>query len=50
MWSVINWIPLIGWNYSIQTEENILTNESTQIYNRSCGFNPAYNWKPPMFD
>ena len=37
MWPVINWIPLIGWNYSIQTGENILTNESTWIYNSSRG-------------
>ena len=35
MWPVINSIPLIGWNYSIQTGENISiisTNERTQIY------------------
>ena len=32
MWPVINLIPLIGWNYSIQTWQNISTNESTQIY------------------
>ena len=35
MWPVINLIPLIGWNYSVQTGENISTNESTQMYNRS---------------
>ena len=34
---VINLIPLTGWNYSIQTGENISTNESTRIYNRSHG-------------
>ena len=34
---VKNWITLIGWNYSIQTGENISTNESTRIYNRSRG-------------
>ena len=34
MWPVINSIPLIGWNYSIQ----ISTNESTWIYNRSCAY------------
>jgi hypothetical protein len=39
----VNLISLIGWNESIQTGENISTNESTQIYNRSCGFNSAYN-------
>ena len=32
MWTVINLIPLIGWNYTIQTGENISTNESTWIY------------------
>ena len=26
-------IPLIGWNYSIQSGENISTNDSTWIYN-----------------
>ena len=36
MWSVMNLIPLIGWNYNIQTGENISTNESTQL-NRSHG-------------
>ena len=29
MWSVINSIPLTGWNFSIQTGENISTNERT---------------------
>ena len=29
MWSVINSIPLIGWNYSFQTGEYISTNDST---------------------
>ena len=38
MWPIINLIPLIGWNYSIQTGENISANESTWIYNRSPGF------------
>ena len=44
MWPVINWIPLIGWNYNIQTGEDISTNESTQIYNWSSHmvYNPAY--------
>ena len=32
--------PLIGWNYNIQTRENISTNESTQIYNMV--YNAAY--------
>ena len=36
-----NSMPHIGWNYSIQTGENISTNEATQIYYRS--HNPAYN-------
>jgi hypothetical protein len=31
MWRVINSISLIGWKYSIQTRDNILTNESTQV-------------------
>ena len=35
MWPVNNLIPLIGWNYSVQTWENILTNESTWMRNRS---------------
>ena len=39
----MNLTPLIGWNYSIQTRENISTNESTWIYNRLRDFNPAYN-------
>ena len=39
----MNSIPLIGWNYSIQTGENISTNESTWIYNWSRDFNLAYN-------
>ena len=47
MWPVINSIPLIGWNYSIQTGENISTNESTQIYNSEVTwfivYKPAYN-------
>ena len=33
MWSVMNLIPLIGWNYNIQTGKNISANESAQIYN-----------------
>ena len=41
MWPVINLIPLIGWNYSILTGENISTNESTRIYNRSRGLFPG---------
>ena len=28
----------IGWNYSIQTEEQITTNENTWIYKGSCDF------------
>ena len=32
---VINYIPLIGQNYSIQTGVNFSTNASTQIYHRS---------------
>ena len=40
MWPVINLIPLIGWNYRIQTRENISTNESTRIY--KMVYNPAY--------
>ena len=36
--------PLIGWNYSIQTGENISTNGITQIYNRSHGF-----YKPGLY-
>ena len=43
MWPVINLIPLIGWNYSIQIGENISTNESTQIYNRSRGIDMHNN-------
>ena len=35
MWPVINSITLIGWNYSIQTGQNISTNEIKQTYNRS---------------
>ena len=37
MWPFKYLIPLIGWNYSIQTGENISTNESTWIYKRSLG-------------
>jgi hypothetical protein len=40
MWPVINSILLIGWNYSIQTGENISTDESIWIYNRSHGLQP----------
>ena len=38
---VINLITLIGWNYSIQTGEDISTNESTRIYNRPHGLYPG---------
>ena len=41
MWPVIYTIPLIGWNYSIQTGENISTNKSTQIYSRSHDLFPG---------
>ena len=44
MWPVTNLIPLIGWNYSIQTGENILTNESTQIYKMSHGSSEPGLW------
>ena len=60
---------LIGWNYSIQTGEQILymiffftnkfsTDESAQIYNRSCDLSPGFYLqlkticvllKPPIF-
>ena len=43
MWPVINLIPLIGWNYNIQTGENISTNESTQIHNCHMAYNPVYD-------
>ena len=35
MWPVIDLISLIGWNYSIQTGENISTIKGTPIYIRS---------------
>ena len=44
MWPVIDLIPLIGWKYySIQTGENISTNESTRIYNGNMVYNPTYH-------
>ena len=51
MWPVKSLISLIGWNYSIQTGENISTNESTQIYHRSHTrlIIESYTWKPPNF-
>ena len=37
----MNLSAFIGWNYSIQTGENISTNERTQIYNRSHVLQPG---------
>ena len=54
MWLVINLIPLIGWNYNIQTGENISTSESTRIITGHTWFLTwlmikSYSWKPPWF-
>ena len=38
MWPVINVIPLIGWNYSIQTGERAL-----EFVTGHMVYNPAYN-------
>jgi len=39
MWPVIKLVPLIGWNYSIQTGEKISTNKFIAGHK---GYNPAY--------
>ena len=41
MWTVINLIPLIGWNYNIQMGENISNKESTQTGHMA--YKLAYN-------
>ena len=38
LWPILDLNPLIGWNYNIQTGENISTNDSTWICKRSRGF------------
>jgi hypothetical protein len=52
MWPVIDLIPLIGWNYSIQTEENMLPMKALEFITGHVVLTQliikSYSLKPPM--